>query len=79
MKKDIPVATVLPEFKLSIVGMYRQQHGGSQKPQEQDMEALSDDDDDDVSIYFPTFHKACLSHMYKIVYHNLTENNCHLK
>ena len=30
------------EFKLSIVGMYRQQHGGSQKPQEQDMEALSE-------------------------------------
>ena len=29
----------LPEFKMSIVGIYRQQHGGSQKPQEEDMEA----------------------------------------
>ena len=43
MKKDLPVATVLlPQLKMSIVGIYRQQHGGSQKPQEQDMEALSE-------------------------------------
>ena len=43
MKKDLPVATVLlPEFKMSIVGIYRQQHGGKLKPQEDDMESLEE-------------------------------------
>ena len=41
MKTDLPVATVLlPDFKLSIVGIYRQQHGGSITPQQEDMDSL---------------------------------------
>ena len=43
MVADLPaVSLVLPENKLSIVGIYRQHHGGAHRPQLADLESIRD-------------------------------------